>query len=82
MTRKPLMSSSFISAANRVRIRNARAWVEIGPLLKSCSSSPRLSMQPTSLHAKSPSGSGPRLRRPRLLHGNVTTPLGLVHGAL
>jgi hypothetical protein len=39
MTRKPLMSSALISAANRVRIRHARAWVEVGPLLKSCSSS-------------------------------------------
>ena len=39
MTRKPLMSSAFIFAANRVRIRHARAWVEVGPLLKSCSSS-------------------------------------------
>jgi hypothetical protein len=39
MARKSLMNSAVIFAANRVRIRHARAWVEVGPLLKSCASS-------------------------------------------
>jgi hypothetical protein len=65
MTRKPLMSSSFISAANRVRIRHARAWVEVGPLLKSCSSSGDSRCGQRARTQSLRAEAGPRLRRLR-----------------
>ena len=57
-----MSSVAFISAANRARIRRAEAWLEGRPAAEELLIVGQLSMRPTSSHAKSPRGSGPRLR--------------------
>ena len=80
-----MSSVAFISAANRGRIRRAEAWLEGWPAAE------ELLIVGATLHAanelaceiaKRKGAAFEAAETSRSLHGNVTTPAGLVHHTL